>query len=248
MTKAVLEVRDLHVVIDDKEILKGIELKLEKGRIYALMGPNGSGKSTLANVLTGHPAYSVTQGSIWLNGEDITAMEPYERARKGLFLSFQYPATIPGVTISHFLRTAINNLQAEGKPLSALKFRQLIKEKMALLKMKDEFLTRYLNDGFSGGEKKRAEILQLLTLNPQVAVLDETDSGLDVDALKVVSQGINTFMSPNHVVLLITHYKRILQYVKPHEVLIMMEGKIVAQGDASLVDQLEKKGYDSIVR
>ncbi|MFT4343527.1 MAG: Fe-S cluster assembly ATPase SufC [Candidatus Woesearchaeota archaeon] len=240
-----LEIKDLHVSIEEKEILKGITMTLEKGKIHALMGPNGSGKSTLAHAIMGHPKYTITKGSITLDGKDVTEMEPNERAQAGLFLSFQYPCEISGVTIPNFLRTAYTNVK--GKKLSVLEFNKILDEKMELLDMKRTMLTRYLNEGFSGGEKKRAEILQLLTLDPQVAVLDETDSGLDIDALRVVSKGVNSFMNESKSVLIITHYKRILEYIKPDKLFIMIDGKIKLEGSSDLVDSLEEKGYGWIL-
>ncbi|PIY60712.1 Fe-S cluster assembly ATPase SufC, partial [Candidatus Woesearchaeota archaeon CG_4_10_14_0_8_um_filter_47_5] len=233
----------------------------EKGKVHALMGPNGSGKSTLANVLMGHPKYEVTSGKIFFQGEDITDMPADERARKGLFLSFQYPAEIGGVTLSNFLRTALNAQRPEGQKMSVLEFKRLAEEKMKLLKMDQKFLFRYLNEGFSGGEKKRAEILQMLVLDPILAILDETDSGLDIDALRSVSEGINTFRSSvkgsarggenqnsekqknEKALLIITHYRRILDYVKPDKLFIMIDGRIALEGSGALVDELEEKGY-----
>ena len=238
-----LEIKDLYASVDDKPILKGVTLTLEAGKIHALMGPNGSGKSTLANVLMGHPKYTITSGLIKLDGEDITKLEPNERAKAGLFLSFQYPSEISGLTISHFLRTALNELRGEGNKISILEFKKLLAEKMDVLGMDKKFLDRYLNDGFSGGEKKRCEILQMAVLNPKLAILDETDSGLDIDALKAVSTGINAVMAPEKSMLLITHYKRILEYVKPDKLFIIIDGKVVLEGDGSLVDELEEKGY-----
>ena len=237
----ILEVKDLHVSVEGKEILKGVNLSMEIGKINALMGPNGSGKSTLANTLMGHPRYEVTEGKIILDGEDITEMDPDDRAKKGLFLSFQYPSEISGVTISNFLRTALNTIKDEK--ISVLDFRKLLQEKMALLKIDKKFLERYLNEGFSGGEKKRAEILQLLTLDPKLAILDETDSGLDIDALKVVAEGVNAYMGSEKTILIITHYKRILEFIKPDKLFIMIDGKIAMEGTGQLVDQLEEKGY-----
>lgn len=236
-----LEIKDLHVSIEGKEILKGVNLVLETGKIHALMGPNGSGKSTLSHVLMGHPKYTITKGQIIFNGEDITSLKPHERARKGMFLSFQYPAEISGVTVSNFLRTTLNTLR--DTRINPLEFRKLVAEKMDLLKMDKKFLSRYLNEGFSGGEKKRAEILQMLVFNPTLVLLDETDSGLDIDALKAVSEGINAFMNKDKIVLIITHYKRILEYVKPHKLFILIDGKIALEGTGDLVDQLEAKGY-----
>ncbi|MBN1792851.1 Fe-S cluster assembly ATPase SufC [Candidatus Woesearchaeota archaeon] len=250
---AFLQIKDLHVRVEGKEILKGLNLTVEKGTVHAIMGPNGSGKSTLSNAIMGHPRYEVTSGDILLEGESILKMKPDERARKGLFLSFQYPEEIEGVTISNFLRTAVNSVRGEKDKLSVLKFKEAVKEKMKLLMMSPDFLSRYLNKGFSGGEKKRAEILQLLMLNPGLAVLDETDSGLDIDALKVVSEGVNSFMkkgshaSHEKSVLIITHYKRILNYVKPDKVSILIDGRIALEGKGDLVDHLEDKGYGWIV-
>ena len=239
-----LEIKNLHVTIEGKEILKGVNLNLEVGKINALMGPNGSGKSTLANALMGNPKYEITIGSIHFKGEDITLLEPDERARKGVFLSFQYPSEIPGVTISSFLRTAINARRENKIPV--MEFNKILDDKMKILSMDKKFKTRYLNEGFSGGEKKRAEILQLTMLNPDLAVLDETDSGLDIDALRMVSQGVNAFMGKDKCILIITHYKRILEYIKPDTLSIMIDGKIAQQGTGELVDQLEEKGYSWI--
>ncbi|MBS3136757.1 Fe-S cluster assembly ATPase SufC [Candidatus Woesearchaeota archaeon] len=238
---ALLEINDLHVNVDGKEILKGTSLKLEIGKINTLMGPNGSGKSTLANALMGHPKYEISSGKILFNGEDITNISPDERAKKGLFLSFQYPKEIPGVTITNFLRAAIGAVKGEKVPVP--EFMKMLEEKMALLKIDKKFLKRYLNEGFSGGEKKRAEILQLLMLNPKLAILDETDSGLDIDALRIVSEGVNKFMGEHKCVLIITHYKRILEYIKPDKIFIMIDGKIRLEGKGDLVDHLEEKGY-----
>jgi Fe-S cluster assembly ATP-binding protein len=237
----ILEVQDLHVNVEGKEILKGLNLKIELGKVNALMGPNGSGKSTLANTLMGHPKYEITSGKILFNGEDITECSPDERAKKGLFLSFQYPYEISGITVTNFLMTALENIQ--GKKPGMLEFKKLLDEKMELLKIDPKFLSRYLNEGFSGGEKKKSEILQLAVLDPKLAVLDETDSGLDIDALKIVSDGVNTFMNENKCVLIITHYKRILEYIKPDHVFILVDGKIVKEGTSELVDNLEEKGY-----
>ncbi|MEN9626168.1 MAG: hypothetical protein RL557_496 [archaeon] len=236
-----LEIKNLHVSVEGKEILKGVNLKLEKGRVHVLMGPNGSGKSTLSNVIMGHPKYSVTSGQILLDGEDITALGPDERAKKGLFLSFQYPHEISGVTINNFLRTALNNLRKEK--MNVMDFQKLLKEKLKLLDIPETFADRYLNAGFSGGEKKKSEILQLAVLNPRVAILDETDSGLDIDALRAVSHGINTLRDAEKSILIITHYKRILEYITPDKLSIMIDGRIVLEGGKELVDQLEEKGY-----
>lgn len=247
------EVENLHVSIEDKEIIKGVDLTVHKGEIHALMGPNGSGKSTLAYVVAGHPSYEVTEGSIRYFGEDILEMDPDERARKGIFLAFQYPTVIPGVSMANFLRMAVTNTRAaraaadggEAK-FTPREFRRLMKEKMALLKMDDSFATRYLNEGFSGGEKKRAEILQMALLEPTLAILDETDSGLDIDALRVVSEGVNNLAGPEMGVLLITHYQRLLNYIKPHYVHIMVDGAIVQEGGPELAIELEEKGYEKL--
>ena len=240
-----LEIKDLHVSVEGKEIVKGLNLKLEQGKINALMGPNGSGKSTLANTLMGHPKYEITSGKIYVDGEDITDAEPDERAKKGLFLSFQYPLEVSGITVTNFLMSALENVKGE-KP-SMVEFKKLLDEKMDLLKVDKKFLTRYLNEGFSGGEKKRSEILQMAVLDPRVAILDETDSGLDIDALKVVSDGVNKFMNEQKSVMLITHYKRILEYINPDKVFIMMDGKIVKEGGKELADNLEAHGYKGIL-
>ena len=251
------EIENLHASIEDKEILKGVNLTVNLGEIHALMGPNGSGKSTLAYVLAGHPAYEVTEGSIRFNGEDILEMEPDERARKGVFLAFQYPTVIPGVSMANFLRMAVTNVRnaraeaaaAEGgaaQKMTPREFRRLMKEKMALLKMDDAFATRYLNEGFSGGEKKRAEILQMALLEPTVAILDETDSGLDIDALRVVSEGVNALAGPEMGMLVITHYQRLLNHIKPDFVHIMMNGRIVQEGGPELALELEAKGYETL--
>ena len=238
-----LEIKNLHVSVDGKEILKGVNLKLEKGKVHALMGPNGSGKSTLANAIMGNPKYEITSGEILLNGEVINELKPHERAKKGLFLSFQYPSEIEGVTISNFLRTALNNLN--NQKISVLDFYELLKEKLKLLNMPENFSKRYLNQGFSGGEKKKSEILQLILLNPKIAILDETDSGLDVDAIKAVAHGVNTLIEndKDKIIIIITHYKRILEQIKPDKLSIMINGKIVLEGSRELVDQLEEKGY-----
>jgi Fe-S cluster assembly ATP-binding protein len=245
---ATLEVRGLHAAIDGKEILKGVDLAVEKGQVHALMGPNGTGKSTLANVLMGHPAYTVTAGEVLLEGVNLVEIEPDARARLGLFLAFQYPVAIPGLSVANFLRAAINakrrGLNPEDKGISVPEFRKLLKEKMDLLQMPHEFAGRYLNEGFSGGEKKRAEILQLATLDPKMAVLDETDSGLDIDALRIVAGGVNALAGPGLGVLIITHYQRILKYIQPHVVHIMLDGRIVESGGAELAEHLEEHGYD----
>ena len=238
---AFLEVRNLHVKIEDKEILKGLTLSLDKGQVVAIMGPNGSGKSTLAYALMGHPRYEITSGKIILNGEDVTNTEANERAKKGLFLSFQYPQEISGVTVSNFLRTALN--AKLEKKISVLDFHKLPQEKMKLLKFDKSFAMRYLNEGFSGGEKKKAEILQMAVLNPAIGILDETDSGLDIDSLKTVAQGVNSLKGPNLGILLITHYQRILDYITPDIVHVVVDGKIVKSGGKELALEVEEKGY-----
>ena len=239
-----LEVKNLYVSYGGKLILKGLNMKFELGKIYALMGPNGSGKTTLSYVLMGHPKYKVEKGKILIDGEDILKLSSDERAKKGLFLSFQNPVEISGITISNFLRQAYNSLK--DKKISLLDFRSLLEKKCRELSIDTKFLNRYLNEGFSGGEKKKAEILQMLVLNQKIVILDETDSGLDIDSLKVVAEGIKKFMSDEKTVLIITHYKRILEYIKPDKVLIISDGKIVMEGDSSLVAQLEEKGYKGI--
>jgi Fe-S cluster assembly ATP-binding protein len=244
-----LEIKNLHVSIEGgKEILKGLDLTIKSGEIHAIMGPNGTGKSTLAYTLMGHPSYEVTEGEVLLDGENILEMEPDERSRAGLFLAFQYPVAIPGVTVANFLRSAINarrraeNPDDKGMPI--VEFRKMLKEKMDMLRMDHSFAGRYLNDGFSGGEKKRAEILQMATLKPSFAVLDETDSGLDIDALRIVSEGVNALSGPDLGVLVITHYQRLLNYIKPQFVHIMMDGRIVESGGPDLALHLEEHGYD----
>lgn len=248
-----LEIKDLHVQVEGKEILKGINLKINKGEIHAIMGPNGSGKSTLANTLAGHPKYEVTQGDILFKGESILEWGPDERAQKGIFLAFQYPMAIPGVTVANFLRTALNakrkasGSNGDSKAISIPEFRKLMLSKMELLKLDQSFATRYINDGFSGGEKKRVEILQMAVLNPELAVLDETDSGLDIDALRIVSEGVNAVAGASLGVLLITHYQRILNYIKPQFIHVMVAGKFALSGGPELALELEEKGYDWII-
>ncbi len=243
-----LIIRDLQVSIEDKPILKGLNLTVNQGEVHALMGPNGSGKSTLAYALMGHPSYEVTGGEIIYQGENIIDVAPDERSRRGLFLAFQYPVAIPGVTLANFLRTAINARRKandkDDKGIPIPEFRKLLKAKMDSLGMDHVFAGRYLNDGFSGGEKKRAEILQMATLEPKIAVLDETDSGLDIDALRTVSEGVNALRGPDLGILVITHYQRILDYIKPDHVHVMFEGRIVESGGAELALQLEDQGYD----
>jgi Fe-S cluster assembly ATP-binding protein len=243
-----LLIQNLHVRIGENEILKGVNLTVKQGEVHALMGPNGTGKSTLAYALMGHPMYEVTGGEVWFKGENILELEPDERSHLGLFLAFQYPVAIPGVSVANFLRTAINarrkseNANDKGIPIPA--FRNMLKDQMNLLKMDHKFAGRYLNEGFSGGEKKRAEILQMATLRPEVAILDETDSGLDIDALRIVSEGVNALRGPELGVLVITHYQRILNYIKPDFVHIMLDGRVVESGGAELALHLEEQGYE----
>jgi Fe-S cluster assembly ATP-binding protein len=239
-----LEIQDLHAGIAEQEIIRGLTLTIPKGEVHAIMGPNGSGKSTLAKVLAGHPDYAMTSGSVTMDGEDILGLEPDERARKGIFLAFQYPSEIPGVTIANFLRAAVQARMPEGEELDAVEYYERLYEKMDLLEMDRSFTSRSVNEGFSGGEKKRNEILQLAMLEPRYAVLDETDSGLDIDALKIVANGVNSLRGPNLGVLLITHYQRLLDYIVPDHVHVMVQGRIVRSGDKNLALELEEKGYD----
>jgi Fe-S cluster assembly ATP-binding protein len=239
-----LEIKNLHVRTEEREILHGVDLKVSKGETHALMGPNGSGKSTLANTIMGNPTYEVTEGQILFHGEDLTEADPDARARAGLFLAFQYPATIPGVSVANFLRMAVNARREE--PMKVKDFGKFMRENVDLLKIDPSFVSRYLNEGFSGGEKKRAEILQLAMLRPEIAVLDETDSGLDIDALRIVSEGVNKLRGPEMGSLIITHYTRILNYVKPEFVHILLDGRMVREGGPELADELEEKGYDFI--
>jgi Fe-S cluster assembly ATP-binding protein len=240
-----LEIRNLHARAGDKEILRGLDLRVGQGEIHALMGPNGSGKSTLANVIMGHPGLDVTEGQILWNGEDITEADTDERSRMGLFMAFQYPVSVPGVTVTKYLRTVLNaHREAKGEDPIALKdFRQSVEAAMKLTKVPQEFSRRYLNEGFSGGEKKRMEILQLALQLPELAILDETDSGLDIDALRVVADGVNSVAGPDRGVLIITHYQRILHYIQPSHVHVMYRGRIVKEGGPALVGELEAKGY-----
>jgi Fe-S cluster assembly ATP-binding protein len=249
-----LVIKDLRVNVEDREILKGLNLTVKPGTIHAIMGPNGSGKSTLAYTLMGHPGYTVTSGEISYKGENILELEADERSKLGLFLAFQYPVAIPGVTMANFLRSAINAHRAvEGKDpketsIPVAQFRKELREQMAALEIDESFVRRYLNEGFSGGEKKRVEILQLAMLKPSMAIMDETDSGLDIDALKIVAQGVNTLFSKNTEmgVLVITHYQRLLNYIKPHFVSVLMDGRVVREGGPDLALELEEKGYDFI--
>jgi len=239
-----LEIRDLTVDVQGKTILDGVTLDLDKGKTLALMGPNGSGKSTLAYAVAGHPAYEVTGGTILYKGEDIADWTPDERARAGVFLAMQYPVEVPGVSVTNFLRTAVNAVRDEDIPVR--QFMQELKGQMADLQVDEKFLQRSVNEGFSGGEKKRFEILQMAMLRPEIAVLDETDSGLDVDALKIVSDGVNALRGPDLGVLIITHYTRILRYITPDEVHVMMEGRIVTSGGPELANELEERGYEHL--
>jgi Fe-S cluster assembly ATP-binding protein len=243
-----LVIKNLHVNIEDTEILKGLDLTVRQGEIHAIMGPNGTGKSTLAYALMGHPNYEIAQGEAIFKGEDLLELEPDERSHQGIFLAFQYPVAIPGVTVANFLRTAINARRKAADPddkgMPIPQFRTMLKERMDLLKMDHSFAGRYLNEGFSGGEKKRAEILQMATLSPEIAILDETDSGLDIDALRIVSEGVNALRGPDFGAVVITHYQRILNYIQPDFVHIMLDGRIVESGGPELALQLEEQGYD----
>lgn len=242
-----LIIRDLHVSVEGKEIVRGVNLAVKGGEVHAVMGPNGTGKSTLAYTLMGRPNYVPTQGEVLYDGQNILGLPPDERSHLGLFLAFQYPIAIPGVTVANFLRTSLNSRRRitnpEDKGIPIPEFRKLLKQKMDLLQMDHAFAGRYLNDGFSGGEKKRAEILQMATLEPSIAILDETDSGLDIDALRVVSEGVNALRGPQLGILVITHYQRILNYIKPDYVHVMIDGRIVQSGGADLALRLEEQGY-----
>ena len=237
-----LKIEDLQVEIGGQEIVKGLDLEVGKGEIHAIMGPNGSGKSTLANVLMGHPRYEVTEGSITFQGEDVFELEPDERAKLGMFLAFQYPSEVPGVSVANFLRTAVNSVREDE--LSPMEMYRLLQEKMSIMQMDPKFAERYLNEGFSGGEKKRNEILQMLMLDPKLAIMDETDSGLDIDALQVVAKGVNEMKGPEFSAVIITHYQRILRYIEPDRVHVMLDGRLVTSGGKELADDLEEKGYD----
>lgn len=238
------EIRDLCASVEGKPILKGVNLRVNRGETHALMGPNGSGKSTLASVIMGHPGYEVAGGQVCFKGQNILELETEERARLGIFLAFQYPVAIPGVTVAKFLKTAADAMRPGGEKISSAAFLKELREYMAFLEMDPAFINRFLNDGFSGGEKKRMEILQMLALKPAMAVMDETDSGLDIDALKIVSKGVNRLAGPEFGLLLITHYERMLRYIKPDHLHILMDGRIVHSGGPELVKRLEEKGYD----
>lgn len=247
MADKLLQIEDLHVEVEGSKILRGLNLSLDKGEIHAIMGPNGSGKSTLAYVLTGRPGYEVTGGKIFYNGEDVLDLAPDERAHRGIFLAFQYPTEVPGVSVVNFLRTAYNAIHPDS-PKSAMQFRLFLQEKIDLLEIPSELVDRYVNQGFSGGEKKRNEILQMAVLEPQLAILDETDSGLDIDALKHVSAGVNKLAGPEVGILMITHYQRLLNYIRPSQVHVLMGGRVVKSGGFELAEQLEAEGYASLAR
>ncbi|GAA0483592.1 Fe-S cluster assembly ATPase SufC [Alkalibacterium indicireducens] len=244
---AVLEIKNLHVSIEDKEILKGVNLKMQTGEIHAIMGPNGTGKSTLSAAIMGHPSYEVTEGEVLLDGENVLDMEVDERARAGLFLAVQYPSEIAGITNAEFMRAAINSRRDEDDKMNVMDFINKLDEKMAVLDMPEEMAERYLNEGFSGGEKKRNEILQLLMIEPTFAILDEIDSGLDIDALQVVSKGVNAMRGEGFGSLIITHYQRLLNYITPDVVHIMMDGRVVKTGGAELAKKLEAEGYKGLM-
>ncbi len=245
MTQPLLKIENLHARVEDKEILKGIDLTLDHGQVHAIMGPNGSGKSTLANVLAGRPGYQVTEGKVWYRGRDLLAMAPEERAREGVFLAFQYPVEVPGVSNIYFLKAALNAIRKHRgeAEVDAMDFIALVKDKMKLMDMDEQFLYRAINEGFSGGEKKRNEILQMLVLEPTLCILDEIDSGLDIDALKVVARGIEALRSPQRGFLMVTHYQRLLDYVRPDVVHVFAAGRIVKSGGPELAKELEAKGY-----
>jgi len=246
MSQPLLEIRDLHVAVDGKPILKGVNLTIHRGEIHALMGRNGSGKSTLAATLMGHPRYEVTRGEVLFEGQNVLEMEVDERARAGIFLAFQYPVAIPGVSVANFLRSALKSLH--GEEMSAREFRNALKAEFKALHMPDGFASRYVNEGFSGGEKKRLEIVQMGMIKPKLAILDETDSGLDIDGVRIVSENVNRIAIEDTGVLVITHYQRILRYIRPHFVHVMVGGRVVRSGDESLAHELEQRGYDWILQ
>lgn len=243
-----LKIKNLHASVEDTKILKGLNLEVNSGEVHAIMGPNGSGKSTLASVIAGREDYDVTEGDINFQGTDLGELGPEERAREGIFLAFQYPVEIPGVSTTNFMKTAVNQIrESKGeKPLDAVEFLKLMKEKMKLVNIRQDLLSRSINDGFSGGEKKRNEIFQMAMLNPKLSILDETDSGLDIDALKIVSNGVNALKSKENATVVVTHYQRLLDYIVPDFVHVLMDGKIVKSGDKNLALELEEKGYDWI--
>jgi Fe-S cluster assembly ATP-binding protein len=245
---AVLEIRNLHASVEGKPILKGVNLTVKQGEVHALMGRNGSGKSTLAYAIMGHPLYTIDEGQVIFDGQDVLELEPAERSRLGIFLAFQYPTVVPGVTVANFLRAAINARRKDANPddkgISIPEFRKLLSGKMNFLKVDNSFAARYLNEGFSGGEKKRAEILQLAVLEPKIAILDETDSGLDIDALRVVADGVNSLIGPDLGVLVITHYEQFLNYIRPQFVHVMFDGRIVEEGGFELAEKIQEQGYD----
>ncbi len=243
-----LKIKNLHASVEDTKILKGLNLEVKSGEVHAIMGPNGSGKSTLASVIAGREDYDVTDGEINFQGTDLGELGPEERAREGIFLAFQYPVEIPGVSTTNFMKTAVNQIkESKGeKPLDAVAFLKLMKEKMKLVNIRQDLLSRSINDGFSGGEKKRNEIFQMAMLNPKLSILDETDSGLDIDALKIVSNGVNALKSKENATVVVTHYQRLLDYIVPDFVHVLMDGKIVKSGDKNLALELEEKGYDWI--
>ena len=240
----ILQIKDLHVAVEGKEILKGVNLEICQGQVHAIMGPNGAGKSTLANTLMGHPKYEVTSGEVLFQGQNVLALSPDERARLGFFLAFQYPMEIPGVSLADFLRRSY--MAVRQQEVSVMQFFRILQQKMKLLQMPMAMAERYLNEGFSGGEKKRSEVLQMAILEPKIAIMDETDSGLDIDALKIVSEGVNTLRGPNLGVLIITHYQRILRYIEPDRVSVLMDGRVVESGGRDLALKLEDLGYDWI--
>jgi Fe-S cluster assembly ATP-binding protein len=248
-----LLIKNLRVSVEDKLILKELNLEVKQGETHAIMGPNGSGKSTMAYALAGHPKYEVEGGEVWMDGVNLLELPPDERARMGLFLAFQYPTAIPGISMANFLRTAVNAVKGKGNgngqgSMPIVEFRKLLTEKMELLKVDKSFARRYLNEGFSGGEKKRAEILQMALLEPKFAILDETDSGLDIDALRVVSEGVNALTGPDRGFIVITHYQRILNYIKPQFVHVMYDGQIIESGGPELAERLEETGYDDLIK
>jgi len=244
-----LKIKDLKVSVEEKLILKGLSLEVKQGEIHAIMGPNGSGKSTMAYSLAGHPKYEVEGGEVWMDDINLLELDPAERARMGLFLAFQYPTAIPGISMANFLRTAVNSVRGgNGNSMPIVEFRKLLTEKMELLKVDKSFARRYLNEGFSGGEKKRAEILQMALLEPKFVILDETDSGLDIDALRVVSEGVNALTGPERGFIITTHYQRILNYIKPDFVHVMHDGRIIESGGPELAERLEEEGYDKILK